>query len=72
MLRRRPLRKDGVMIMYLAVAIGGALGTMGRYFVSGLIANTFGETFPWGTLIINITGSFVMASSPPSPAPMAA
>lgn len=46
--------------MYLAVALGGALGTMGRYFVSGLVANAFGETFPWGTLIINITGSFVI------------
>jgi len=48
------------MLMYLAVALGGALGTMGRYFVSGLVANAFGETFPWGTLIINITGSFVI------------
>lgn len=48
------------MVMYLAVAMGGALGTMGRYFVSGVVANAFGETFPWGTLIINITGSFVI------------
>lgn len=48
------------MVMYLAVALGGALGTMGRYFVSGLVANAFGETFPWGTLLINITGSFVI------------
>ena len=48
------------MGMYLAVALGGALGTVGRYFVSGVVANAFGETFPWGTLIINITGSFVI------------
>lgn len=48
------------MVMYLAIALGGAFGTMGRYFVSGLVANAFGETFPWGTLIINITGSFVI------------
>ncbi|HKD20770.1 MAG TPA: fluoride efflux transporter CrcB [Rhizomicrobium sp.] len=46
--------------LYLAVAVGGALGTMGRYFLSGLVANTFGGTFPWGTLIINVTGSFVI------------
>ena len=46
--------------MYLAVALGGALGTVGRYFLSGVVANAFGETFPWGTLIINITGSFVI------------
>lgn len=48
------------MGMYLAVALGGALGTVGRYLVSGVVANAFGETFPWGTLIINITGSFVI------------
>jgi CrcB protein len=48
------------MGMYLAVALGGALGTVGRYFISGLVANAFGETFPWGTLIINITGSFII------------
>ena len=46
--------------MYLAVAMGGALGTVGRYFLSGAVANAFGETFPWGTLIINVTGSFVI------------
>jgi CrcB protein len=45
---------------YLAVALGGAIGTVGRYFISGLVATRFGETFPWGTLIINITGSFVI------------
>ena len=48
------------MAMYLAVAAGGALGTVARYFLSGLVASAFGETFPWGTLIINVTGSFVI------------
>jgi CrcB protein len=46
--------------MYLAVAAGGALGTVARYFLSGVVANAFGQTFPWGTLIINVTGSFVI------------
>jgi len=46
--------------LYLFVALGGALGTAGRYFLSGVVANAFGETFPWGTLIINVTGSFVI------------
>ena len=45
---------------YLWVAIGGALGTVGRFWLSGLVANKFGQTFPWGTLIINVTGSFVI------------
>jgi CrcB protein len=46
--------------MYLIVAAGGALGTAARYFLSGLVANSFGQTFPWGTLIINATGSFII------------
>ena len=48
------------MITYLWIAIGGALGSVGRYWLSGLVANRFGETFPWGTLVINVTGSFVI------------
>ena len=46
--------------LYLAVAVGGALGSVGRFFVSGVVANSFGGTFPWGTLIVNVTGSFVI------------
>jgi fluoride exporter len=46
--------------MYLTVATGGALGTIARYFLSGVVANAFGQTFPWGTLIINVTGSFII------------
>jgi len=48
------------MESYIWVAVGGALGTTGRYWLSGLVAQTIGETFPWGTLIINVTGSFVI------------
>ena len=46
--------------LLLLVMAGGALGTGARYAVSGLVANSIGETFPWGTLIINITGSFII------------
>jgi fluoride exporter len=45
---------------YAAIAIGSALGGMGRYWCSGIVAHLIGETFPWGTLIINIVGSFVI------------
>ena len=48
------------MITYLWIAIGGALGSVGRFWLSGLVANRFGETFPWGTLVINVSGSFVI------------
>jgi CrcB protein len=47
-------------IAYLWVAIGGALGSVSRYWLSGLVASRFGETFPWGTLVINVTGSFII------------
>lgn len=48
------------MEIYFWVAIGGALGTMGRFWCSGFVARLIGETFPWGTLIINVLGSFVI------------
>lgn len=46
--------------IYLFVALGGALGSFGRYAVSGLVAIGFGETFPWGTLVVNVVGSFII------------
>src|ERR1700761_3668678 len=48
------------MERYLLVALGGAIGTVGRYWLSGVVAQVVGETFPWGTLLINVTGSFVI------------
>src|SRR5438477_11466943 len=40
--------------------IGSALGGGARYWCSGFIAQRIGETFPWGTLIVNVAGSFVI------------
>jgi fluoride exporter len=48
------------MLAYLWIAIGGALGSVGRYWFSGVIGRQFGETFPWGTLLVNISGSFAI------------
>jgi fluoride exporter len=39
------------------VAVGGAVGGIARYWVSGVVAQRFGETFPWGTLVVNVTGA---------------
>ncbi|MDD5351377.1 MAG: fluoride efflux transporter CrcB [Chthoniobacteraceae bacterium] len=48
------------MLEYLIIAVGGALGSVLRFWVSGAVAQRFGEFFPFGTLIVNITGSFVI------------
>jgi CrcB protein len=45
---------------YLWVAAGSALGGMARYWCSGVIAHRIGETFPWGTLTVNVAGSFAI------------
>ena len=42
------------------VALGSALGGPARYFVSGLIGRHIGETFPWGTMVVNATGALVI------------
>jgi CrcB protein len=48
------------MTLYLWIAIGSALGGTARFALSGFVARAFGETFPWGTLIIYVTGSFAI------------
>jgi CrcB protein len=45
---------------YFWIAIGSALGGMARYWCSGVAARLIGETFPWGTIIVNIVGSFII------------
>jgi CrcB protein len=41
------------------VGLAGLVGTLGRYALSGIIARRFGETFPTGTLIVNVAGCFL-------------
>ena len=48
------------MAVYLWIAAGSALGGMARFWCSGGIARAFGETFPWGTLIVNVSGSLLI------------
>lgn len=47
-------------VIALWVALGSALGGVVRYWCSGVIARHFGETFPWGTLTVNVVGSFLI------------
>jgi fluoride exporter len=48
------------MSTYFWVALGGAIGSIARFWCSGMVANTFGQTFPWGTLVVNVVGSFII------------
>ncbi len=45
---------------YVWIAIGSAVGGMARYWCSRAVAIAAGETFPWGTLTVNVLGSFVI------------
>ena len=45
---------------WVAVAAGGALGSMGRFWLTGAMMTLTGPKFPWGTLLINVLGSFVI------------
>jgi len=49
-----------VLAGLICVAIGSIAGGTARYFVSGLVARRFGETFPWGTMTVNVSGAFVI------------
>jgi fluoride exporter len=48
------------MYTYALVAVGSCIGGTLRFWLSGVIANWVGQTFPWGTLVINVTGSFAI------------
>jgi fluoride exporter len=48
------------MLAYLWVAIGGALGSVGRFWLNGFVVARAGDNFPWGILIINVLGSFAI------------
>lgn len=50
----------GSPLTWLAVAVGGALGSLARFWMTGAVAAVTGVRFPWGTLLINILGAFVI------------
>src|ERR1043166_688197 len=59
---QRPVFTGAVGFMWNAfwIFIGSGLGGLARWGASTLLAHRFGETFPWGTLVVNITGSFAI------------
>src|SRR5579859_5948413 len=50
----------GTVTTWLAVAVGGALGSMARFWLAAVMMTLTGPRFPWGTLLINVLGSFVI------------
>ncbi len=48
------------MAVYFWIAVGSAIGGVTRYWISGVAARLIGETFPWGTLIVNVSGSLII------------
>jgi CrcB protein len=48
------------MLTYWWIGLGSALGGMGRYWCSGVVARAFGEVFPWGTIVVNVSGSLAI------------
>ena len=49
-----------MIITLVSVVLGSVLGGVARYFISGFVARRVGETFPWGTLFINVSGAFLI------------
>lgn len=47
-------------MIYLLIALGGALGSVARYWLSGTVAAQLGEGFPWGTLLVNVSGCIII------------
>ena len=45
---------------YLWVGLGSALGGMGRFWIAGFIGQRYGDAFPWGTILVNTSGSFAI------------
>jgi CrcB protein len=47
-------------VAYFWIGIGSALGGMARFWLSGVSARLFGEALPWGTLLVNVSGSLII------------
>ncbi len=43
----------------ILIGLAGLIGTLCRYWLSGIVTRQYGETFPWGTLVVNVVGCFL-------------
>ena len=51
-----------VLFNLIWVVLGSAFGGVARFFLSGFVGRRIGETFPWGTLAVNISGAFTIGA----------
>ncbi len=54
------MEANTTIVHFLLVALGSALGGMSRHMLSGWVAHRWGERFPWGTFVVNVTGAFLI------------
>jgi fluoride exporter len=55
-------RQEFIMLSYIWVGLGGAIGSVARFWISGIVAERYGQTFPFGTLTVNVTGSLIIGA----------
>lgn len=51
---------NGVHVTYLAISVGAVLGANLRFLVGGWVHDRLGNDFPWGTFLVNVSGSFLL------------
>lgn len=55
-----PVVSSGEVMSLILIGLGGFAGAITRYLVDGFVSDRTGGGFPWGTLVINLTGSFAL------------
>ena len=48
------------LTQYLLIALGGAAGSCARFWIGSAVASRYGSAFPWGTFVVNVSGSLVL------------
>ncbi|MBE2221141.1 MAG: fluoride efflux transporter CrcB [Anaerolineae bacterium] len=57
---RAPIHEGGITLQLVAIGVGGAIGAVLRFVISGLAYSVLGQNFPWGTFVVNMIGCFLI------------
>ena len=49
-----------ILLKFVYIGLGGFFGAIGRYSISKWVANKYSSSFPYGTLVVNLIGSFLL------------